>query len=95
MTNNLNPGVYVVLSGGETEHWVPDQMNDAAKQLGYSLAQLVAFFQSQWSFLSQEEATVLAAAVVYSFPVHLQDNPELLLGLSQLAADIKASRHEA
>ena len=94
MANNLKPGVYVVLPGGETEHWVPEEMNEAAKKLGHSLAYLVEFFQAQWSALDQEDATLLAAAVIESFPSLLQDNPELLYQLSQVAGDIKAARYK-
>lgn len=94
MTNNLNPGVYVVLPGGETEHWVPESMNEAAKQLGYSLARLVEFFQAQWPSLSDEEASLLASAVIDGFPILLRDNPDMLQELSQITGDIKAIRYK-
>ena len=92
MTKELNPGVYVVLPGGETEHWVPEEMNEPAKRLGHALGDLVGFFQFKWSSLTHEDATLLAAAVVESLPTLLQDNPDLLQGLSQIADDIKAGR---
>ncbi len=94
MTNNLKPGVYVVLPGGETEHWVPEEMDESAKYLGQALSNLVTFFQSQWLFLDQNQATWLAAAVVHSLPALLQENPEFLTELSQLAGHIKAGRHK-
>ena len=95
MTENLTPGVYVVLPGGKTEHWVPEEMNASARQLGHALGRLVTFFQDQWfSSLTQEEATMLAAAVIDSFPALLQENPDLLQELSQIAGEIKAGRYK-